>query len=364
MQARDLALETFLHKTQLKISDSLRGALRDVLASIALKYRHMPNTGYYTSTSQAILDDLNDTIDHIFERIVPNIRDSILLLRKHAYLLSRVGEVEALSRTRGSGFNSGVTPIELNNVSHSHLPGDEDLQERIRLALNRIRRSIVDTLDLARVQRLELNDVLTRVKAKFPPVVRYKRPPRVLKKPIKEADYIPVDELENPSVSVEVGKRSRSVSHGIIPENEWMGMVDEYLSDYIPVNRGSDYVFDVGQKADAEEWFAWEIEQQVTHDFVDKVRSGQVDAANKNGINDFVWISIIDNKTDECCVWRHSLTTSEIEAELKRSHKDDECQAITPPAHFFCRCTMSPMLKDMPEETPPDFGDFEQWLLT
>jgi hypothetical protein len=139
-------------------------------------------------------------------------------------------------------------------------------------------------------------------------------------------------------------------------------MVADYTDEYIPETRAPEFVYDVKQDSgEYEEWYGWEIEQEITNDFVTSVREGQETAAKENGVTDFVWIALLDSVTDDCCRWRHAKTSQEIIDELKDKHADDECKAVVPPAHFNCRCDLAPMV-DMPDEPPPDFGEFDKWL--
>jgi hypothetical protein len=112
--------------------------------------------------------------------------------------------------------------------------------------------------------------------------------------------------------------------------------------------------------------YGWELEQQLTHDFVKSVRDGQIDAANVNGINEFIWIAIIDQRTCElCCEWRSGLTTSEIEKTLADNPElKEHCDVVVPPAHFNCRCGIAPVAIDL-ETTDiqtTDAKEFDDWL--
>jgi len=157
------------------------------------------------------------------------------------------------------------------------------------------------------------------------------------------------------------GDDTVNLAQGFMDEELWNQLLEEYLTDYVPQYREPKMIFDVEVGGDTEEWYGWEIEQYVTHDFVDRVRKGQDEAAKQNGITDFMWIAVIDDKTDECCAWRDGLTSAQIEAKLPQ-HKDDDCDAIVPPAHFNCRCTVAPMLDTMTDEPTVNVTEFEEWL--
>ncbi len=188
-----------------------------------------------------------------------------------------------------------------------------------------------------------------RVASTFPKPKVVKRPKRVL-----------------PGLTEAAKKTPELLSVGIIDDAEWADILDDYNKTYVPKFRGPESVLDFWPKKksdDEEVWYAWELERDLTQEFVQNVRDGQIDAANENGIDDFVWIAVIDDVTDECCRWRDGLTTSEIQSQLKGAHRDDECRATAPPAHFNCRCTLAPMLREA-DLSPPEsnLAEFDEWL--
>ena len=121
--------------------------------------------------------------------------------------------------------------------------------------------------------------------------------------------------------------------------------------------------------AEGEEYYAWEYERDITNDFVYAVREGAIEAAKENGITDFVWIAVVDDKTDACCLWRDGLLTSEIEAKLKEHESEDEdCNlggsGLVPPLHFNCRCSLAPATDAIPQKPEVDYASFDKWLET
>jgi len=116
-------------------------------------------------------------------------------------------------------------------------------------------------------------------------------------------------------------------------------------------------------------WYVWEFERDLTNEFVKSVRTGQIAAANENGITDFVWIAVIDSKTDECCQWRDGLLISEIRERLGDHRDEDEAcniegDNLTPPIHFNCRCTLAPAAENIPDKPDTGAKSFDEWLET
>ncbi len=109
--------------------------------------------------------------------------------------------------------------------------------------------------------------------------------------------------------------------------------------------------------------YTWEVEQEITEDFVKSVRDGTIDSAKEAGIEDFMWIAVLDSHTDECCKVRDGLSSSEIEKKIADGTIDgEECDAIVAPAHFNCRCDVAPMTNDLPETEASGLPDFNEWL--
>lgn len=157
-------------------------------------------------------------------------------------------------------------------------------------------------------------------------------------------------------------------------QDTWNRVVHEYQNDYVPIDRSPENFINLKDPftsipikddiPESDKIYAWELENEITNDFVKTVRDGQVSAANENGIDDFVWISILDDKTDECCQWRHGLLTGEIEDRLAKDDSlSEDCDAVVPPAHFNCRCTLAPASKDLQMVNNTDLNqEFDEWL--
>lgn len=347
-QARDRALEQLHSNAQADVSRILHEGLERTLEIVSHRYSQIPSGAMFTDFAAQTLRVIDQQLDMAFRNVAAAVFIRIARLRKHTFLLSQAAEFEAISRAQGKdGERLSIPKDQLNDHAFAKTPENEDLFARIRLALNRIRRDVIDSLELSRVQEESLNDALTRVKATFPSAKLYKQPRKILKR-VQEAS----DSKSKPEVT------------GIaVDDEEWDDMVSAYKSTSLPKTRFYNEPIVVGGVPEGMLNYSWEIENQMTHDFVSQVRAGQVVAANKAGIKEFVWIAVIDDRTDECCAWRDGLTTSEIRAQLEGTRSDDECQVEVPPAHFNCRCRLAPV-GEIPERVESNLGEFEEWLNT
>jgi hypothetical protein len=271
-------------------------------------------------------------------------------LNAAAYALANVGEAEAIGRALKQPAKYEVPRGEAELLGQKDAQG-ESVEGRIALALARIRRAIMDAVELARVKQDPLDETLERVKAAIPKPRRVLRPKKRLSK-VTEADREPGDPF----------------SFGFIDDTLWKKIVDAYTDAYVPKWRGPESVFDITTEGLTEEWYGWEVEQYLANEFISKVRSGQDAAAKANGVEDMQWIAVIDDKTDECCSVRDGLTSTEIEERMQSGKIDKhECDAIVPPAHFNCRCTMAPVLDTQLageefEAPASNAQEFDEWL--
>lgn len=346
---RDRALEKLLLNTQRAISDSLRGFLSRSAEIIAASYslqQHSHGSFQISSLDRVINDRVGGMVNHYASEMY----ELTQRLRRSAYAMSYAGEVEALSRAMHTSLKAELGHHDVHEIEHSKSGQGEDLLARITLALNRIKRKMLDAVQLSIAMEEPLPEMLDRLLATLPKKRVVKVPRRALK-PIREADQ--QDNQKKSSLSVT----------SYIAGDIWDQMVDDYKTDYIPVNRGPESVFDVDVgEPELEEVYGWEIEQQVTDDFVSKVTTGILDAANEAGVTDFIWVAIIDARTDECCRWRDGLLLSEIKAQAN-DHADDECEGDVPPIHFNCRCRIDPVSEDVKDQaTDVDLSDFDDWL--
>lgn len=291
-----------------------------------------------------------------FYSLLPLIEGRMKRMRMASFILTFFSETEAIAR--GKGLSDRRIPqlmgryafqMQLQNQMKRHTLLDQDLDKRLWVILSQLRLRIVDAFNRALSLEAPPNEVVQAVQKAYPPKKVYRRPPRTLK-PLREADS-------------HAPKKEFTFYFDLMDDSEWNAAVDAYKDTELPPGRFDQapaYDADVGHMR-----YDWELEQEVTDDFVQQVRDGQVSAAKDLGVEEFVWIAIMDNDTcRECCRPRNGKTTSEIEAMLESGTLDDvHCDATVPPAHPNCRCDLAP-IGSTDEVEGADWKSFQDWLDT
>lgn len=366
---RDAALERIHFNAQLATSDTLAQFLGWVLLHIGNAY---PDLEKMPARSSRRYRHLRDSLELMARSAALNMTQTIQRLRANSYVLSRVGETEALARAAVRPMQYTVRPEDVSRETSRPANAGGDLEARVELYLSRIVSKALDKLSVQLLVGMPRDAALKRIASGFPTRTLQKRPSNTLKDiKAREAssddpfgrDFVPKDpgSIDDPL------KEPEPLTTGFVSDQEWDDMVDAYKDEFVPTGR--DPLTVVGLKPDdlggeGQPMYGWELEQDVTDEFVTSVREGQVAAAKEQGIMDFIWIAVLDNRTDECCAWRDGLTSSEIQTALKEGdHAGDECRALVPPAHFNCRCTISPALDNVPDQGSPDTQSFEEWLI-
>ena len=359
---RDRALDELHIKAQQQVTDVLRETLTKVLAYVDAYYSRMAGSNWDLVTVKMGIGELDQLIDGEFIIATMKIKDVINRLRRNAFTLAYTGETEAIARSIGQNLTNNLDQAKVKATEEIEMPSGGDVFGRIDLALSKIRREIMNIVQRSAINGEELADMKKKLVQKLPAIKSIKRPPKILKKPVqKEAAFQEADDDTKP-------KPIQPFNFAIdqVDEQEWEDLLNSYKSEFVPQWRDPTFEYRVTTPGTNEKdtIYGWELEEEITQDFVYQVRLGQIDAAKDQGIEEFVWIAVIDGKTDECCKWRDGLTTSEIEKQLKGPRSGDKCTAIVPPAHFNCRCTLAPITKDFPEKPPSGIGEFEEWLET
>lgn len=347
INGRDHVLEEILAKYLRATDGVMSWLLRNTQAIVS---HQMVRVGSLPRSDQRLEAQIGQT----FARAHDDLVYLFSRMRTSVYLLSHVAEAEAIGRATGITQKVHVPGQEIHRVMTGDTPSGGSVSARVDLALYRLKAKVMSALKVAQMLGETPKEAIDRIEKAFPKLKGSRPVGRTLRraKPMKEsAKDGPV-----------------SLVTGIFDQPTWDQMLQDYTEDSIPGPRGPHdklVTWAVSDSGDVtfHERYEWELEQEITQDFVDQVRSGQVDAANQNGIHDFMWIAVTDKHTDECCLNRDGLSSAEIEARLKSGELNpDVSDATVPPAHFNCRCTPSPISDDLPAVDPPDYGSFDDWL--
>lgn len=343
--ARDRALERLHTRAQLEAADTIRDMLTSTLLAAKSQFAALKSGQMYG------IDWFETMLKQHFYRAGVQLYKIMTDLRARSYTLARASESEIIAQLIKKQVVSTVHHQKIHDIKHRKSFAGGELHHRIDLYIDRLRRRITSYAQAAVMQARDPDEFARDLMAAFPKPRVVKVPRRILRPKLMEA------EGKEPKVDVAVDN---------IDEQAWNDMRDTHMNDYVPKTRAPEFTVGLPTK-DGETWYAWEFEQDMTNEFVKSVRDGSVDAANENGITDFVWIAIIDSKTDACCLWRDGLLVSEIEAELdQHEDEDDECNldgdGLTPPLHFSCRCALAPATDAIPAKPDDGAKDFEDWL--
>lgn len=352
IKERDAGLERVLTKYSIQMG-GIVDALRTKAEQVA---SHMLATGRHKDQLKKARQHFQDGLEPYFDMAIARATALVVAMRKTSYVISAAGHSAAIAATLQKPAALHITKLDMAMVagSESHSGGTIDL--RLEIGFHRLLRDIVDAFQLSQVMSSNVTETIERIRRAFPKGQKVSKTKRVMAKMTEAAKKKDDDELEMPSIEIS--------EEGIDPQT-WDVALNDYLEEQIPFGRAPyDKLFYAEQTDEGIETYtrySWEVEQEMTNDFIDNVRDGENESANQMGIDDFQWIAIVDTKTDECCLQRDGLTTTEIEAKIESGDIDDDCGSSAP-AHFNCRCRMAPMSDDIPDTQPPDFQGFDDWL--
>ena len=320
VRERDQALEVLLDNALTEVDNILKELFVRWIYSCL-------NTSVRSKVYQTNADDLmmirglQTQLEMSIPAAINRISEIIKRLRKNTYLLTVSSEAEAIGIALNKKTQYHPTMLKKMNVINRDLPTG-DMGRKIQLMLLNVADKLKkQTLWLMMQKDINELEAIQSLIYKLPKSKATERKRALKRIQITEADSQSDYESD--------------LSSGLITDEEWEDILDQYKSE-ISVDRSPETYFTIAKGSNEVKRYAWEMESEIVQDFVQQVRLGQIDAANENGITDFIWIAVVDDRTDECCLWRDGLTTKEIEQKLKTDHRGDECQTSVPPAHFNC----------------------------
>jgi hypothetical protein len=346
---RDEVLENILRNHRLKITDITNKAFVDAILYIQSRWPSIKSDQF----NKQKIKGLEQQIEQVFELAAQTICYAQVELRRSVYTLSHAGEAEAIAQVLKQKAMLNLGQRRIVKKSYKPLHDGTDLLNRVDLYFQHVAKNMILAVKQALVFDDEPEQMLGRVFLTLPK--KKALPDKLVLKKVKRAK---VAEAKRPSFSgdedptgVDIGFGPRggvTISTMDWDQSSWDHVVKQANEEYIAIDRSPEAFFDMknpftGQTItdeipETDKIYGWELEQNLTHDFVQSVRDGQLDAANFAGINEFIWISVLDQRTCEnCCEWRSGLLTSEIEKMLADDPSlADHCDVVVPPAHFNC----------------------------
>jgi len=346
---RDEALERILKNTRLRMTEILDRSFNSAISIIQRDYKGLSNL-YHPLPQKHRFSIFEKHLNDIFEIAVLQLTSEIFDMRRKAYTLANVGESTALGSNKSTS-----SKYEIDQWIYAEGFESVSVMKKIDVWFNKLRRSILNEVEYSVMTGEEFEMLLFRVFKKLPK-----------RRPIKQARSL----KKLPKKVREAGLINISFQDSEV----WNDILKDYLEDYVPTDRSPESFYDIvnphtGEVVPPDKlltnedyYYEWEIERDTTHDFVKQVREGQIDAANANGITDFVVISVLDEKTCEKCCGDvgcydfNGKTTSEVKKMTKGENE-------APPYHFSCRCSIEPYTDDMEKVNITQIErDFDEWI--
>jgi hypothetical protein len=347
----DAFLEEILLKARTRQGDALRKLMTNIQHNIVVSVSMLPKDA--DITDPVIIQRINhlrSSLEGVAMHSLNDFYGNWIRMRAFVYGFSYAASQRALLNT---GVSKTPHKLDLNKRAEYCRRKSElgAVQSRILLSLYRLIDKAIDNVKMGISMGSTHQDLVNRAMSAFP------RPERVKKNVVLRR----MTEAKKDDEDDEFFK-----GPDFIDEDEWEKILDEYKEEYVPEWRDP-------RKGELEEpiyfgedgdriVYAWQLENEMVEDFVQAVSDGEVEAANAAGITQFVWVAILDKKTDQCCIKRNGLTNTEIKDKLKDEWAADECRATVPPAHFNCRCRAVPATDDLPDKPDDGAAQFEDWL--
>ena len=286
---RDQILENLLIKARARQSDELRHFIILVLQHVN-RYYPLLNKNYLDPHTVQHMKRLEWEIEQSARVIASDLFHEWIRLRRLTYAFSWAATQKAMLN---AGKPSQPEKMPVGRLTHhtqkkTVLGG---ITDRIHLSLERLKRKVIDAVQMSRTLGEAREEAIVRAGRAFPPAHRQKKL-NVLTRAFVEADKkIPEDPLYGPL---------------FIDADDWDDIVAEYKDEFVPEWRDPRYELETPVSAGEDGdymLYPWQVEQEMTEDFVSSVRDGEVDSANAQGITDVVWIAVLDSHTDDCCRW-------------------------------------------------------------
>lgn len=373
---RNEALEKLLNNSRTRLNNITDDLLIKIIEKIKIHYPNMLLSGGLDIVRNKQFE--ND-IDHLIRSKTMVFYEEQMSLRKKSYMLGYIGQVEATTRVTGKTPKMKLDQGSINQIVGEKNPDGSNSLAKIFFVLNKLKRNVINKVELCAVKGESIESAVFQAYKTFPRKKKTpKKPPLKRLVPMKES----IGMKKRPSMNgdtasmISLDSASENMSW-VFDDQTWGEVVNDYLTDVGPIDRSPESMFDIKdaegipvgrvELTNDEVIYGWEIERDITNDFVSSVRAADKAGASINGISDFVVIAIIDDRTcehccgDVGCVDFDGLTTAEVEKLTKGEQS-------APPYHFNCRCSLAPYDKSIEkaaaaEELPNDLKGFDKWIM-
>jgi hypothetical protein len=380
IKQRDAVLNKLYFDLQGKLSIALANGMYSIQQVYKMYYNNVEKHGFDHNiflVQKSKLEQFIKNSSH-FEETVLNL---ITVYRRRFWALAKASEMEALGRVLPKKPKLQITKQDLWEVSHKKTKRGASLESVVHIGVQRQFHKFIEAFQSAFLQQATLDKALDLFAKQVPTL---KGRPKQIKAPdtykeskrLREAsrqdNQDTIDQMKNATdesfTNEDVGDDEPDFSFqaGVIDPEVMSDLQDAYAEEYVPTYsfRDPNMKWDIPTNADEDNVvYGWQVEQSMSEDFVMNVRDGQNAAANDAGISDMMWLSVLSEKTCDSCGWRDGLTSTEIESKMDEM-ADTENDAIVPPAHPNCYCTMTPYdssIDDYGKDTP-EIGSIDEWI--
>lgn len=349
---RDHALEDILFKYQIAIA-RIVSVLKTRTEEIVV---HLSTKSIGREHAKMNREIFQKRLEPWFQMGIIQAHSLIKQMRGSVYALSYAGQAEAIGRALRKQTKANLSRSDITaERERSSIRGGNSLA-RVELSFHRLLRDVVDAFQASQVLESPSQETLERVQRVFPKEKKISKRPKNRMAKVREAERKPEDKV--------------TLSSGVIDPETWDKLLTDYRDEYLPFGSApGDQIFYASNfrdevEADSIQGYDWEVSNELMNDFVQSVRNGEDDNSEENGMDDGVWIAVIDGKTDECCSVRDGLLISEIRKKLDDGDDMGGCDAEISPAHPFCRCRIAPATKEIVHTDKPevDYAGFDDWL--
>ena len=158
---RDKALEVILNKSRAMMHDALRGTFQNLKEKLAYKFSVHGRDSMALDTSH-FLKSVEEEIANEFKRSSEIVLSIILRMSMYSYALSLTGEAEAIGQAKDKRTKYSISRDDALEAALS-MPDGKSTAERVRYAFDKLKRAILNAVQLSKIEGSAVHDMLDRV---------------------------------------------------------------------------------------------------------------------------------------------------------------------------------------------------------